>query len=190
MLKTSLRFSHELLEAVVTPGDTVVDATMGNGNDTLFLAQLVGETGHVYGFDVQETALLNTTKRLEEHQCLKQAHLLLQGHETLGNVLAPEEAVKAAIFNLGYLPKSDKSIVTHEETTIKALNELLIRLEEKGRIILVVYDGHDEGKVEKSAVLDFVQTLPQEKFSVLNYQFINQRNNPPSLIAIERKTKR
>ncbi len=187
MLKPSLRFSHELLEVVVDTGSTVVDATMGNGNDTLFLAQLVGESGKVYGFDVQEQALINTSKRLKEHGCDKQARLLLQGHETLGDALAPDETICAAIFNLGYLPKSDKSIVTHEDTTIKALNELIIRLEDKGRIILVLYDGHNEGKIEKSAVLSFVETLPQDIFSVLHYQFINQQNNPPSLIAIEKK---
>ncbi|MGX7025691.1 class I SAM-dependent methyltransferase [Vagococcus hydrophili] len=186
MLKTSLRYSHELLEAVIEEGDIVVDATMGNGNDTLFLAERVGKKGHVYGFDVQEQALANTTKRLEENDCLEQATLLLQGHETVGSILL-DKTIKAAVFNLGYLPKSDKHVVTHEATTITALIALLDRLEEKGRIILVIYDGHDEGKIEKKEVLSFVSELPQEKFSVLNYQFINQRNNPPSLICIERK---
>lgn len=187
MLKTSLRYSHDLLKEVIELGDYVVDATMGNGNDTLFLAQLVGETGRVYGFDVQEQALINTQKRLEEHQCLTQATLLLQGHETLGEVISKDEVISAAVFNLGYLPKSDKSIVTNEKTTIKALHALLDRLKDTGRIVLVIYDGHDEGKLEKKEVLQFVESLPQEMFSVLNYQFINQRNNPPSLICIEKK---
>lgn len=187
MLKTALRYSHELLEDIIIPGDTVVDATMGNGNDTLFLAQLVGENGHVYSFDIQEQAIANTKNRLKEHQCENQVTLLLQGHETIGDVIEDNQLIRGAIFNLGYLPKSDKTITTHEDTTLKALNELLIRLEKKGRIILVVYDGHDGGKIEKKAVVDFVTNLPQEKFSVLNYQFINQRNSPPSLICIEKK---
>lgn len=187
MLKTALRFSHDLLEEIVISGDVVVDATMGNGNDTLFLAQLVEKTGHVYSFDVQEQAVINTTKRLKENSCEEQVTLLLQGHETVGNIIEKTQTIRAAIFNLGYLPKSDKTVTTHEKTTLKALRELLIRLEKKGRIILVIYDGHDEGKTEKTAVLDFVANLPQEQFSVLNYQFINQRNNPPSLICIEKK---
>lgn len=188
MLKTALRFSHELLEEVINLGDTVVDATMGNGNDTLFLAKLVGETGQVYGFDVQEKALANTTERLQKEGCLRQATLLLQGHETIDTTLATDEKVKGAIFNLGYLPKGDKSLVTNELTTIQALEALLLRLEKTGRIVVVIYDGHDEGKIEKKEVLDFVSQIEQEKFSVLNYQFINQRNNPPSLICIERKS--
>lgn len=188
MLKTALRFSHELLEEVIHLGDTVVDATMGNGNDTLFLAQLVGETGQVYGFDVQEKALTNTTERLQKEGCLRQATLLLQGHETIDTTLATDEKVKGAIFNLGYLPKGDKSLVTNELTTIQALKALLLRLEKTGRIVVVIYDGHDEGKIEKEEVLNFVSQIEQEKFSVLNYQFINQRNNPPSLICIERKS--
>lgn len=188
MLKTALRFSHELLEEVIHLGDTVVDATMGNGNDTLFLAKLVGETGQVYGFDVQEKALSNTSERLQKEGCLKQATLLLQGHETIDTTLATDEKVKGAIFNLGYLPKGDKSLVTNELTTIQALEALLLRLEKTGRIVVVIYDGHDEGKIEKEEILNFVSHIEQEKFSVLNYQFINQRNNPPSLICIERKS--
>lgn len=187
MLKTALRFSHELLEEVIELGDTVVDATMGNGNDTLFLAKLVGEKGLVYGFDVQEQALENTTERLEKENSFSQARLLLQGHETIETTLLPDEKVKAAIFNLGYLPKGDKSVVTNELTTIRALEALLLRLEKSGRIVLVIYDGHDEGKIEKEEILNFVSKVEQEKFSVLNYHFINQRNNPPSLICIERK---
>lgn len=187
MLKTALRFSHELLEEVIELGDTVVDATIGNGNDTLFLAKLVGEKGLVYGFDVQEQALENTTERLEKENSFSQARLLLQGHETIETNLLPDEKVKAAIFNLGYLPKGDKSVVTNELTTIRALEALLLRLEKSGRIVLVIYDGHDEGKIEKEEILNFVSKVEQEKFSVLNYHFINQRNNPPSLICIERK---
>lgn len=187
MLKRSLHYSHELLKEVIVPGDIVVDATMGNGNDTLFLAELVGKDGTVHAFDIQEQALENTALKLQEHNCNKQVSLHLTGHENLKQFIPINDPIKAAIFNLGYLPKSDKSIVTKEETTIKALEELLIRLTEKGRIVVVIYDGHDEGKIEKQKVLSFVQNLPQELYNVLNYQFVNQRNNPPSLICIEKK---
>ncbi len=187
MLKRSLHYSHELLKEVINPGDTVVDSTMGNGNDTLFLAKLVGEDGYVHAFDVQGQALENTSQKIKEHHCEKQTKLHLTGHENLGAVIDITEQISAAVFNLGYLPKSDKSIVTHEATTIKALEELLLRLKELGRIVLVIYDGHDAGKIEKQKVLNFVESLPQDVYSVLSYQFINQRNNPPSLICIEKK---
>lgn len=187
MLKRALHYSHDLLREVINLGETVVDATMGNGNDTLFLAQLVGEEGSVHAFDVQEQALLSTSQKIQENSCEKQVFLHLTGHQNLGDFITTDEPISAAIFNLGYLPKSDKSIVTKEDTTIKALEELLLRLKEKGRIVVVIYDGHEEGKVEKKGVLTFVENLPQELYSVLNYQFINQRNNPPSLICIEKK---
>ena len=187
MLKRSLHYSHDLLKEVVQLGDTVIDATMGNGNDTLFLAQLVGEHGHVYAFDIQEKAIKNTQQKLTENQCTEQTTLHLKGHEHIENLIPLDEVISAAIFNLGYLPKSDKSIVTKEDTTIKALIAILNRLKSKGRIILVVYDGHEEGKIEKREVLKFLANLPQEMYSVLSYQFINQRNNPPSLICIEKK---
>ena len=187
MLKRSLHYSHDLLKEVIQLGDTVIDATMGNGNDTLFLAQLVGENGQVHAFDIQELAIKNTQQKIFENQCEKQTTLHLKGHEHIESLISIDEIISAAIFNLGYLPKSDKSIVTKEETTITALTAILNRLKSKGRIILVIYDGHEEGKVEKQGLLEFVANLPQEIYNVLSYQFINQRNNPPSLICIEKK---
>lgn len=187
MLKRSLHYSHELLQEVIESGDTVVDATMGNGNDTLFLAQLVGESGKVHAFDIQEQALHKTQQKIHEHGCENQTELHLLGHENLSTVIDDSDVISAAIFNLGYLPKGDKTIVTKEDTTIKAIEELLLRLNRHGRIILVIYDGHEDGKIEKTNVLNFVSTLPQEQYNVLNYQFINQRNSPPSLICIEKK---
>ncbi|WP_086314240.1 hypothetical protein A5821_001842 [Enterococcus sp. 7F3_DIV0205] len=187
MLQTALHFSHTLLKEVIQVGDTVVDATMGNGNDTAFLAELVGSNGLVYAFDVQEQALLNTKKKLDELGLREQVRLLQQGHETIETVIAKEESLSAAIFNLGYLPKSDKQIITKPDTTKMALDALLIRLKPKGRIILVVYYGHTGGEAELALVQEFSQQLPQEEYSVLTYQFINQKNNPPILFCIEKK---
>lgn len=187
MLKTALHFSHQLLTEVVADGDHVIDATMGNGHDTLFLSELVGTTGKVYAFDVQAQALANTQKKLGENH--PQATLFLAGHETIAEKISPSEKIKAAIFNLGYLPQSDKSIVTHSNTTLTAMEAILSRLVEQGRLILVIYYGHEGGMTEKEAVLAFCQNLPQEQYTVLNYQFINQKNNPPLLVCIEKKRK-
>lgn len=187
MLQTALHFSHKLLQEVVHMGDSVVDATMGNGNDTAFLAQLVGSTGQVYAFDIQEQALVNTANKLQELSLKEHATLIQQGHETIDHHLPVDTKLTAAIFNLGYLPKSDKQIVTIPETTKQALDALLPRLIAKGRIILVVYYGHDGGERELTLVQDYCQHLPQDKFNVLSYQFINQKNNPPILFCIEKK---
>ena len=81
MLLPALRFSHQLLKEIVSEGDHVIDATMGNGNDTLFLAELVGSTGHVYAFDIQEQAVENTRKKLADYT--DRSTLFLAGHETI-----------------------------------------------------------------------------------------------------------
>lgn len=187
MLQTAMRFSHTLLKEVIQTGDTVVDATMGNGHDTAFLAQLVGLNGLVYAFDVQEQALQNTEKKLVESGVREQVRLVHQGHETIATIIPKETTLRAAIFNLGYLPKSDKQIITKPDTTKKALDALIARLEPAGRIILVVYYGHDGGEAELAMIQDYSQNLPQEMYSVLTYQFINQKNNPPILFCIEKK---
>lgn len=187
MLQTALHFSHTLLKEIVQPNDHVIDATMGNGNDTAFLADLVGENGKVYAFDVQKIALQNTEKRLKENELSAQVILFHQGHETIDEVVADDVPIKAAVFNLGYLPKSDKEIITLPDTTKTAIEAILNRLVAKGRIVLVVYYGHNGGEQELTMVNEFCQSLPQKEYNVLSYQFINQANQPPILYCIEKK---
>lgn len=189
VLATALHYSHQLLKEIIQPNDHLIDATVGNGHDTLFLAQLVKGSGHVYGFDVQERAIHHTQEKLLAEHLDKRVTLFQQGHETLGTALPSEVQIKGAIFNLGYLPKSDKTIITQAETTLTAVQAILERLLPTGRIILVVYYGHPGGEHEKQAVLNFVQKLPQADYNVLNYQFVNQKNSPPFLLVIEKKEK-
>jgi len=186
MFKNALRLSHELLKEVVRDGDLVVDATMGCGIDTLFLAQLVGETGQVLAFDVQMKAIRQTSQRLARFGAESQVILKLEGHENVGNYLSKN--LRAAIFNLGYLPKSNRRLITKAATTTTALEAILENLVNNGRVVLVIYEGHDGGEKEKQAVLEFVKKISAASFTVLKYEFINQENNPPILIAIE-KTK-
>lgn len=190
MLKTALNYSHELLEEIVEAGDLVVDGTVGNGFDTLFLSKLVGNTGKVLGFDVQEQALTTTREKLLAADLSTPVVLHHKGHESLTTLLSEQDKVKAAIFNLGYLPKSDKRIITKSDTTLLALQALLTHLVPKGRVIIVIYYGHEGGLEEKTAVLNYVKAIPQADFNVLSYQFVNQKNNPPILIAIEKKAKK
>lgn len=187
MLDTALHYSHHLLKEIIQPGDHVVDATVGNGHDTRLLAELVGKTGKVYGFDVQAQALKTTQARLAAEDLTSQTELFQRGHEDLASLIPLKEHLRGAIFNLGYLPKSDKSIITTGENTLTALSSLLPRLLPGGRIIIVVYYGHPGGELEKDAVMSFVTDLSQKEYNVLSYQFINQKNNPPILLAIEKK---
>ena len=175
MLQTALHFSHQLLKEVVEPGDFVIDATMGNGHDTAFLAELVGPSGEVFAFDIQKEALINTEQKLTELNLLPQTTLFPLGHEHLHAVLDEETEITAAIFNLGYLPKSNKEIITKPTTTKQALDGLLPHLVKGSRIILVVYYGHEGGSEELDLVTNYTQALPQDVYSVLRYEFINQK---------------
>ncbi len=185
-----LPYARILLEKALSPGDYAIDATAGNGHDTLFLTRLVGNEGHVFAFDVQEEAIQQTKKRLVENNAEHRATLFLQSHDQLINVL-PEDCkgkITAAVFNLGYLPGGDKSIVTEAVSTISAIEQLLDIMAVEGIIVLVVYHGHPEGAIEKDALMSYVTSLPQDKAHVLHYGFLNQRNAPPFIIAIEKRS--
>ena len=178
-MKRPLEMAHDFLAQVVTKDDVVVDATMGNGHDTLFLAKLAKQ---VYAFDIQEQALEKTSQRIQEAG-LSNAELILQGHETVDQFVTE---VKAAIFNLGYLPSADKSIITKPHTTIEALDKLCHMLVKGGRIAIMIYYGHEGGDIERDAVMDFVSQLPQQEYTATIYRTLNQINNPPFLVMIEK----
>lgn len=181
-LPRAVQLAHHIVQARLNSGEVAVDATVGNGHDTVFLAKIVGEGGHVAGFDIQETAIKSTAERTEH---LPQVCLYHAGHENIDRHL--NEAPKAAMFNLGYLPGADKEIITREHTTIAALQQLSSRLVGNGVITIVLYTGHEGGSEEAQAVVEWCATLDQSQFTVVEYGFVNQKNSPPSLIAIERK---
>jgi SAM-dependent methyltransferase len=184
-----LPYARLLLEKAVSPGDVAVDATLGNGHDSVYLAQLVGENGHVYGFDIQYTAIQNSQQRLMEHGLNNRVTLISHGHEKVKDNIPTSlhGSITAAIFNLGYLPGGDKSIVTKADTTISAIDQLLEIMAPGGIIVLVIYHGHPEGAVERDNLLAFVETIDQKSAHVLQYRFINQANNPPFIVAIEKR---
>ena len=183
-LQRVLQYAQHLLKDSVEEGDTVVDATAGNGHDTLFLAQLVGDNGQVYAFDVQKSAVDATLHRLLDNGLEHRALVLHTGHEEIAKHV--QKPVAAAIFNLGYLPGSDHDIITKPNTTIQAIQALLDLLKVDGIIVLVIYHGHEGGKEERDAVIDYVSKLPQKFVHVLRYEFLNQQNDPPFIIALEK----
>ncbi len=188
-LSRILPFTKELLEKVVEPGGVVVDTTVGNGHDTVFLAELVGEEGQVYGFDIQKQAVENTLERLKDNGLAERAQIMLKSHAEVKEVLPAEYhgKVEAAIFNLGYLPGSDKEIITKPDSTLQAIEALLEILKPGGLIILVVYYGHEGGIEEKERLMQYLTELDQKRAHVLQYQFLNQKNNPPFLVAVEKR---
>lgn len=188
MLKGIIDYSHELLKTSITEGEVAIDATCGNGNDTLVLSQIVGDSGHVYAFDIQEQAIQNSKQLLAEHE--RNNVTLIHGNHAELEQYVPEKLkgkVGGAIFNLGYLPRSDKTIITKGETTIAAIESILSYLKKNGVIVIVIYHGHEGGQTEKEQVLAYAKNLDQKKHNVLMYRFINQKNNPPFIVAIQKK---
>jgi tRNA A58 N-methylase Trm61 len=185
MLLKPLEMAQQIVRGVVESGETVVDATLGNGHDALFLAKLVGGTGKVLGFDVQEEAISSSTKRLSDAGISKGSfEFFCRGHQELETVSSGPLA--AVMFNLGYLPRADKAVITTAETTLPALEQSVCLLRPKGVLTVMCYPGHEGGDVEAEAVVKWASELARESYRVMRYGMVNAPNRPAFLIAVEK----
>lgn len=184
-----LEFAHTLAGRALDQGGLAIDATVGNGHDTVFLARTVGPTGRVVGFDVQREALNETRRRVDEEAPDVSLRLVHAGHQTLARELDETERgqVEAVMFNLGYLPGGDHSVTTSPDTTRQALEASAEVLRPGGVITIVAYTGHEGGKVEAQAVESWGAALSQDQFRTLSYRFANWSNDPPRLFAVEKR---
>lgn len=172
LLSRPMTCTHDWINRVVLPGDTVVDATAGNGHDTVFLARLAGPSGQVHAFDVQEEAIKATRERLEKEGLLTPAvHLHLASHDRLAERVGGP--VKAIVFNLGYLPGGDKKIVTRTECTLAALEQAAALIAPNGLLSVMCYPGHAGGKEEAEAVEALLSRLPHHSWRTGKYQLLN-----------------
>lgn len=181
----AVNFAKVICSQKLRKGDTAVDATMGNGNDTVYLCKLVGEKGRIYAFDIQKEAIENTKRKLIESGINTDVRLILDGHENMDKYI--DSKVKLVIFNLGYLPKGEHCITTKAETTMKAIKKAADLIDAGGMIIVIVYDGHDSGKIERKAIEDYIASIDQKEFTAVKLEFTNQVNNPPVFISIEKR---
>ena len=180
--------AHNKIAQYLQAGDVVVDATMGNGFDTLFLAQAIGEQGKVYAFDVQSKAINSAKKRLNEAGISQRVRLIHDSHAELSDYLQSDniESIRCAMFNLGYLPGSDKISKTNSESTIKALNAAIGLLNYSGIISVLAYTEHSGGREEAERVKSWVMSLPTTQFKI-NIKIPESPNkSPPEWIIIER----
>lgn len=165
--------AHKIMSEHLKKGDFVIDATVGNGKDTLFLAKTVGPSGKVFGFDVQEQAINNTKKLIGNYN---NVHLIQDCHSNIKKHV--NELVAGVMFNLGFLPGSDKKTITKKETTIQALNSALELLKPEGLITVVLYP-HDEGKKEARAIMEWAKKHKTKHFAGSN-------DKSPSLLVIHK----
>ena len=184
-LNRAVNICRLILGSKIKEGDVVVDATVGNGHDTLFLAKSVGLSGKVYGFDVQKLAIDKTSDLLDSNGFGSNVTLIHDGHENIDKYI--KETVKAVLFNLGYLPGADKNISTKSSTTITAIEKAMPLLDAGGVILIAIYYGEPTGTDELEALLEFSSKIDQQKYNVFYLNFINQANNPPSLLSIEKR---
>ena len=188
IIRQTTEFAMHIVRAYVEPGDTVVDATCGNGHDTLTLAEM--GPARLYAFDVQEAAVRATTERLEANGSRKsitegRISVRQMAHEEMVNCI--EGPVKTVVFNLGYLPGGDKDLTTKAKTTLAAVQSAMDLLLPNGLICITMYSGHAEGKREKEALLEFAEGLDAGKWHTAYISMPNQKHAPPEILLITRK---
>lgn len=173
--KNILNYVRREIKESIKEDDYVIDATVGNGNDTLFLATFVTK-GKVFGYDIQKEAINATKEKVKDYH---NVYLYHESHENIIN-LKLDKKVKIILFNLGYLPNGDKSITTKASSTLKAIQNGLKILDANGKILVVIYPGHEEGVKEKQTILNWLENY--------NYHYQIKRNtlNPiaPFLVVI------
>lgn len=185
-LNNVLEVSRIFLPQFSFPGMVAVDATAGNGHDTLLLSRLAGENGTVISMDIQEAALNNTKELLDKEAEFNNVRLVLDSHANVKSYLDGQN-LQLAVFNLGYLPGGDKSITTNANEVIKSLEDLLPLLVSGAAVFVTVYPGHLPGQKEAVALEEYFSNLPQKQFSVMKSLFINQKNSPPQFFIINKR---
>ena len=167
---------HFILEHL-RPGDAAADFTMGNGNDTLFLSKTVGEEGRVYAFDIQSEALVSTKAFLEENGAPEHYTLIHDSHHNAAEYI--KEPIKAGMFNLGYLPRSGrKAVTTMRETTMPAVEAAISLLAPDGVLIVAIYPGHEEGRLEGEMLREYFATLSRFKICASEFKILNSPTSP------------
>jgi predicted methyltransferase len=183
-LKSARFLARDVLIRSVQPGDTVIDATMGNGHDTQFLCEAVGPDGRVFAFDVQESALSSTDTLLRREGLSGRAVLFCCGHEHMDEYI--KEKVRAVVFNLGWLPGGDHAVTTRWETTKEAVEKGLDLLLPGGILVVCAYPGHAEGDRERHELAALLSSLSNKDFNVLHQVFLNAGPGAPECFVVQK----
>lgn len=186
----SARFwAAEIIEKALFDGAVAVDATLGNGHDTCWLCSLVGDQGHVYGFDVQREAVERSAQRLAEAGFEQRAQLIHDGHQNMRSYV-PDGSADAVMFNLGWLPGAEHQVTTLADTTLEAVNAALQVLKEDGVMTVCIYPGHAEGTREREALIEWAKGLDEKYYDTVLKCYLNQSGDPPLMLAVKKNKRR
>lgn len=181
----AVSFQRLLWDDQLNRARTIIDLTCGNGHDVEYLAHHCCKDSHIYAIDIQETALNEAKKRVNNPNVsyILGSHDIVLEKDSL--IPRPFDLVVA---NLGYLPKGNHTIHTKPATTVKALQTVTEELSEHGLCTIIAYPGTPLGMEEKYAVESYISTLSQKEYDVCTWQPMNQINNPPLLYVIRRRS--
>jgi len=183
--------AHTIIKKHLKPGDIAIDATVGNGHDILFLAQQVGINGKVFGFDIQQQAINSTQLRLESHNIESNTYLFHSSHDKMQQFIPTDiqGKIKVIMFNLGYLPGSDKSIITQTTSTLSALEQSIHFLDHTGIITVAAYPGHAGGDSETEAIIQWLKHLSPDQYNV-QIIYSSEKETAPRLYIIQKTAER
>ena len=174
-----------LNQAKIQTDGVLVDFTMGNGYDTLYMCALV-PNGIVYAFDIQEQALVNTRARLDAAEVTSKVMLIHDSHSNAKKYIDGE--IDAGMFNLGYRPGGDKNVHTMPESTLIAVKDAVNMLKKGGIIVISVYPGHEEGRMEGDMLLKMLSKYDKKLYSISRFHLVNSPD-APFVITVERYDK-
>ena len=182
----ALGLSHQFMAAHIREGAFCIDATAGKGRDTLFLCRLVGESGRVLALDIQPDAVAQTTALLTVEGVIHRAEVVQTCHSRMGDYAAPA-SVDGIMFNFGWLPGGDHNTFSHADTSVAAVKAALDLLKVGGVMTLCLYYGRQNGTAERDALLAFLPTIDNRRYTVIRGDFTNRTGDVPIPMFIVRE---
>jgi hypothetical protein len=187
LFHSHIDLAHHYWEKLLQSGGWTIDATCGNGNDTLKLAELLRDKqGGVIGIDVQQEAINKTKELLQLHLSSGEqvrVHLYCQSHSCFPPI-AKENSIRLIVYNLGYLPKGNKQMTTLASSTLESVNQAMSLIVPGGAVSITCYPGHEEGKREEEALLKELSNLCPTTWNVCYHTFPN-RSMAPTLFILQ-----
>lgn len=187
LFNSHLDLSHEYWSKIIPEGGIAIDATCGNGHDTLFLAKLClkNESGKVIAIDIQQQAIEKTKALLQKEEIdLSKIEFI---HGSHSKFTLPDNSVDLIVYNLGYLPGSDKSVKTLIDSTLESIKDAMRLIKKSGAISVTFYPGHTEGKEERDAILEWGSHIDPQLWSLCHHQWMNRRDAPSLLLMQKSK---